>query len=100
MVSVRKSSTHAAMSCSLSSAVLECLRADAVWPLHCAFGRSRLYVKLYGNRPGGSNHIGQGDRGHGEREVHLSFQWGGMECCLPFPRDCDVFDVEPANGVV
>lgn len=62
------------------------LQADAARPLLCAFGRPSLYVKMHGNRPGGLNHIGQGDRGHGERGIHLCFQWGGTERHLSFLR--------------
>lgn len=69
-----------------SSALFGCGQADAVCPLIHAFGRVCLYVKIHGNGPGGSTHIGQGDRSHEERRIHLCFQCGGMECCLSFLR--------------
>lgn len=65
------------------SAFVGCLQTEAAWLLLCAFGRGSLYVKIRGNRP---SHICQGDRGHGEREIHLCFLWGGMESRVSFPR--------------
>lgn len=70
----------------LRSAAFGCLQADAACPLLCEFGRASLYVKIGGNRPGDSSHTVQGDRGCGERGIHLCFQSGGTVHSFSFPR--------------
>lgn len=81
------------------SAAFGCLQAHAARPLLCAFGRGSLYVKIRGNGPGDSNRIGHGDGAKGEGNSPLLSLGRHGAPSLISETGCDVFDVEPANGV-